>query len=146
MWVKGGSLNPPLHPSRISAPPSLALPSLRPAPLGQDSRRGALRGLLDRWRQGAAGTLPYFRPRRKWGKGGERELSDYMDDCTIRDHADKSRLGHVGGCGVIVEFGGGATVGTDCVFASNAGGNVVGVGGAQQWNGPDLNMGWGPHF
>ena len=39
--------------------------------------------------------------------------------CTIRDHA-KGRA-----AGVWVEAGGNVTVGADCVFARNAGGDVV---------------------
>ena len=51
---------------------------------------------------------------RVWGGGGPT-----LAACTIRDHA-KGRA-----AGVWVEAGGNVTVGADCVFARNAGGDVV---------------------
>ena len=61
-----------------------------------------------------------------WGNadGGVRvqALGDlYLAACTIRDHAAGRATG------VYVRTGGAATVGADCVFARNAGGDVVRV-------------------
>ena len=47
--------------------------------------------------------------------------------CTIRDHALSLRFKDGTGCGVLVQPSaeGRATIGADCVFARNAGGDVM---------------------
>ena len=59
-----------------------------------------------------------------WGNAGggvvvKRRLTPHLSACTIRDHS----AGRA--CGVYVRVDAGATVAADCVFARNAGGDVV---------------------